>query len=102
MLAAWSSRFAIDGPDYVDKEHAQESFRVWFVVRAMTIQRADAEPLSEARRMKLLPTIKALVQRMQSQLPPESEASTNRLSKFQVSTFRLESQRILEWVDEQK
>ncbi len=102
MLASWSTRLAIDGPDYVDKEHAQHSFRVWFVVRDLTIYRRNNESLSEARRKKLLPTIKALAQRMQSQLPPKGQATTDRLNKNQVTTFRLESQKVLEWVEEEK
>ncbi len=100
MLAAWSTRFAIDGPDYIDKEHAQESLQVWFTVRKLTIYRLDENPLDDARRRKLLPTIKAIVQKMQSQLP-KGLASTDRLNEYQVKTFRSEADRIFKWTEDQ-
>ena len=50
MLAHWSTRFAIDGPDYVDKEFAQQSFQVWFAIRSLTINRLEENSLDDARR----------------------------------------------------
>jgi len=102
MLATWSEKLAVDGPDYVDKDLAQQSFRVWFVVRNMTIHLRDTAPLSEGRRKKLLPAIKKIAQRMQSQMPPEGESRTERLNPYQVKTFRRESQQMLAWVAEQE
>jgi hypothetical protein len=100
MLAAWSKKMAIDGPDYVDREHADQSFRVWFFVRRLPNSEKD-EALSDARLKKLLPTIKAIALRMQSQLPPEGQARTERLNEYQVKTFRAETVRVLAWVQEQ-
>jgi len=103
MLTAWSTRFAIDGPDYVDKEHEQLSIRVWFSLRDMTIQLDDREPLSAARKKKLLPIVKALAERMQSQMPPNGQIKrTEHLNEHQVKTFQFESAKVLTWVTEQE
>jgi hypothetical protein len=73
---------------------------VWFFVRRLPNSEKD-EALSDARLKKLLPTIKAIALRMQSQLPPEGQARTERLNEYQVKTFRAETARVLAWVQEQ-
>lgn len=101
MLAHWSTRFAIDGPDYVDKTHAHESFQVWFIARKLTFQRYDSPPLSEARLKKLLPVFRKIALRMQSQVP-QDQPTTDRLNAHQVKTFKRESELLLKWVEDPK
>lgn len=101
MLVHWSTRLAIDGPDYIDRDHAQQSFKVWFAVRKMTFGKLVPIPVSDARRQKLLPTFKAMALRMQSQLPKDA-LSSDRLNKHQVKTFRSDVSQLLNWVEEQK
>jgi hypothetical protein len=99
MLAAWSTRFAIEGPDYIDKDHASLSIQVWSTVRKLTFDRPADEPLDDARLRKLLPTVKALVQKMQSQVP-KGRARTDHLNEYQVTTFRGDADRMLKWIEE--
>lgn len=102
MIAAWSKRFAVEGPDYVDREHAQQSIQVWFTVRELTFQRREQPPLGDERKKKLLPAFKEIAQRLKAQMPPEGTSRTEHLNEYQVKTFREESEQMLKWVDDQQ
>lgn len=102
MIAAWSKRFAVEGPDYVDREHAQQSIRVWFTVRELTFQRREQPPLGDERKKKLLPAFKEIAQRLKAQMPPVGTSRTEHLNEYQVKTFRQESEQMLKWVDDQR
>jgi hypothetical protein len=98
MLAAWSTRFAVEGPDYVDRREASLSIHVWFTVCSLTTKSRTPEQLEEDRKKKLLPYIKAIAERMQAQLQHRSE----HLNDYQVRSFWKESKEVLRWVEEQK
>ncbi|MDC0274249.1 MAG: DUF4424 family protein [Planctomycetaceae bacterium] len=102
MLAVWSKKFAIDGPDYIDRDHASQSFKVWFLVRDMTIRQNARRPLTDARRKKLLPVIQKIAERMRSQMPSADQERSDRLNTYQVKTFRRESAEVLAWCERYK